>query len=320
MRLKLICVTLLLMLLPAAASAYTLVFRDGRRVVIPDQFAVSSTTLTYEAGTNIQVTVQLVNIDIAATEQANNESRGAFLKRSAATPVEKTATRGLTITNADLESIRKARVASETAYEQRRKELGLPSVEESRRAAVESGERAQQQLLALNSQEQQSEAYWRNRASDLRTQIAVTDERIALLRSNLNELPLNYSFGYSVGNVARGSSYFSIDQLARGAKIDPPFLNRGPQFSARVGFGNGVRGQVYLNSFPRNGFGGRPFLNRAPSGPVVGLPLYNDNSYERAALSSQLNDALAYRAELTLRWRALEEDARRSGAYPGWLR
>jgi len=34
----------------------------------------------------------------------------------------------------------------------------------------------------------------------------------------------------------------------------------------------------------------------------------------------QLNDLLSQRAGMQARWRDLEEEARRAGAYPGWLR
>ncbi|HJX91038.1 MAG TPA: hypothetical protein VJ372_11110 [Pyrinomonadaceae bacterium] len=37
-------------------------------------------------------------------------------------------------------------------------------------------------------------------------------------------------------------------------------------------------------------------------------------------LLSELDQLLAQRAGLQARWRDLEDEARRSGAYPGWLR
>jgi hypothetical protein len=47
---------------------------------------------------------------------------------------------------------------------------------------------------------------------------------------------------------------------------------------------------------------------------------FQDFSYERQELILQLNDLLSQRAGLQARWRALEEETRRAGAYPGWLR
>jgi len=67
-----------LVLTATAASAYTLVMRNGRRIEIPNEFTISGSTLTYEVGTGIQMTFQLSGIDIAATERANGEQSGSF--------------------------------------------------------------------------------------------------------------------------------------------------------------------------------------------------------------------------------------------------
>src|SRR5215470_6496180 len=120
-----------------SANAYTIVMRDGRRVEIPDEFTVSGSMLTYETSPGIQVTIQLRTINIDATERANGAPRGSFFTRSSkpaqvnAAPQEQ-ATARRSITNADLEGYRRARLASERAYEKRRRELNLPSVEVQR--------------------------------------------------------------------------------------------------------------------------------------------------------------------------------------------
>ncbi|HEX6648036.1 MAG TPA: hypothetical protein VF075_00805, partial [Pyrinomonadaceae bacterium] len=57
------------------------------------------------------------------------------------------------------------------------------------------------------------------------------------------------------------------------------------------------------------------------NGNVLALPYQQyDYSYERSELSNQLNDLEMQRTGLSARWRELEEEARRAGAYPGWLR
>jgi hypothetical protein len=122
----------LFLFLPLVANAYTLVLRDGRRVEIPNNFEVGASTLTYEAAPGIQITFQLATLDLAATERANNEKSGSLVARSTKTRVEPvskvtptvTPNRRPVVTNEDLERYRKAREASEIAYEQRRKELG----------------------------------------------------------------------------------------------------------------------------------------------------------------------------------------------------
>src|SRR5262245_28015490 len=68
-----------LMVFSIVASAYTLVFRDGRRTEIPDDFFVSGKTLTYEMAPGFSRTVQLQLIDIPATERANREAPGTFM-------------------------------------------------------------------------------------------------------------------------------------------------------------------------------------------------------------------------------------------------
>ena len=161
----------------ASASAYTIVMRDGRKVQIPDTFTITNSTLTYEAGDDIQVTIQLNTVDIAATERANGEARGAFLLRAnaaqpaveAAAPQRVKAARS--ITNADLETYRRARVQGEQDYERSRKELGLPSIEERRREAAAIQERTLEQVRKMREQQAlEQEAYWRNRAQLFRTE------------------------------------------------------------------------------------------------------------------------------------------------------
>src|ERR1044072_2476493 len=74
----------------SVVNAYTVVMRDGRRVEIPNEFAVTNSTLTYDVGNGIQITIQLNTVDISATERANGEAQGAFLRKATApqVPVE----------------------------------------------------------------------------------------------------------------------------------------------------------------------------------------------------------------------------------------
>ena len=332
---------LMVFVCPVVAEAYTLVMVDGRRLEIPNNFTVGPSTLTYVAGTNIQVTIQLVTVDIPATERMNNEVAGSLKRRAESLPAVTGVSSGLqtirearpTVTNRDLEPFRLARENSEIAYEKRRKELGLPSVEESRRALLDVGERAQQQLLSMRSEEQNSESYWRTRAAELRAELAATNARINFVQARLAELPLNYGFGGVVGfsrfrvmQPSQGALPFGVvDQMARGAVLNQPTFGHrqryvAPNFSGGVRFGNtGVRGGVFIN--PRGGFGNRRFSHGFPYANPVAYPYdVYDNSLERSTLLTELDQLLANRAGLTARWQSLEEEARRSGAYPGWLR
>jgi hypothetical protein len=155
-------------------NAYTVVMRDGRRVEIPNEFTVTNSTLTYDVGSGMQITIQLNTVDIAATERANAESAGALLRRAGAPPdpvePQRRTSAGRTITNADLEKYRNARVEGE----KQRKELGLPSPEERQQQVAVIEDRLVDQVRNMRAQE---EAYWRSRAEALRAE-AATDAQV----------------------------------------------------------------------------------------------------------------------------------------------
>src|SRR5689334_1682506 len=71
---------LLVLIFTFSASAYTLVFRDGRRIDISPEFTVTRTTVTFEVSPGFNQTVLLTIVDIPATERANNEKSGSFFK------------------------------------------------------------------------------------------------------------------------------------------------------------------------------------------------------------------------------------------------
>jgi hypothetical protein len=171
-RSKALFAALFLFLTVSVVNAYTIVLRDGRRVEIPNQFTVTNSTLTYDVGSGMQVTIQLNTVDIEATERANGEARGAFLTKAntpeeAVEPIAQTgrAGAGRSITNRDLERFRRARVESE----KERNELGLPSLEQRRNETAAIEDRTVEQVRNMRAQE---EAYWRGRADALRAESA----------------------------------------------------------------------------------------------------------------------------------------------------
>jgi hypothetical protein len=184
--------------------------RDGRRVEIPNEFTVTNSTLTYDVGSGIQVTMQLNTVDIAATERANGEVRGAFLNKANApkvqsTPQTRPTSARRSITNADLEKYRQARVENEKLYEERRQELGLPSMEDRQREVAEIQERTLEQVRSMRAQE---EAYWRSRADAMRAEMAASEAQLGF-REQPAEIPWSYSsfgggfpfdgFGFGIG-------------------------------------------------------------------------------------------------------------------------
>jgi|SRR6185503_6175472 hypothetical protein len=312
---KFIMAVVFLVLTATAASAYTLVMRNGRRIEIPNEFTISGSTLTYEVGTGIQMTFQLSGIDIAATERANGEQSGSFLGRASglanvpAQPSQTQPRAQRSITNRDLEGYRRTRIESEIAYEKRRKELGLPSVQEARREVAAITERTRTQLLSMRSDNDASEEYWRSRASSLRGEMAVAQAQIDYVRRRLDEIPVTNSFGPVLTNSAFGL----------------PGLNQYP-LSTNV-FGSSIFNTGRLNMGQRrfpgryNRFRNRGRYNNVFGSNVVAAPFETfDYNEERAELVNRLNELQMNQAGLNARWRELEDEARRAGAYPGWLR
>lgn len=311
-------------------SAYTIVMRGGRRIEIPSKFVVTNSTLTYEVSPGIQVTLALAAIDVAATEKANSEGPGTLLARKQADQAVSHGPRRetLTITNRDLEPIKRRRHESEASYERKRKQLGLPTLAESRRRAAAvpdvSGSDLERQLIA----NRESEAYWRRRASELRTEMAALDSELSYIRARLEQFQsgsfTNYSFsGGSFLPFSFGNAPFSTHSGRRhnGGVVGH---RAGSQLRARVGFGGGAtRGQVFLNQGDvslRRHTGGRRHQQFSTVGPIGLLSQSYDYSFERSALITKFNELGAARAGFNARWRELENEARRAGASPGWLR
>ena len=195
-RSKVLFAALFLFLTVSVVNAYTVVMRDGRRVEIPNEFTVTNSTLTYDVGNGMLITMQLNTVDIAATERANGEAQGSFLRKATApaAPVESAPqTRAQrSITNADLEKFRRARVQSDNEYEIRRKELGLPSMEERRREVAAIEDRTLEHVRNLRAQE---EAYWRSRTEALRAEMAANEARMGAVRQSPVEIPWSYPIG-----------------------------------------------------------------------------------------------------------------------------
>lgn len=331
-----VCVFTLVLLLPVVAAAYTVVLRSGRRIEIPSQFTVTPLTLTYERSQGINITILISSIDIPGTERANNEVAGTFLKRAEKPLVHKATPPGQRrreLTQADIEAARISRQKSEQDYERRRRELGLPSLEESRVRRELETERLRQQALQSQAEESRSEAYWRSRAIALRTEMAQLDAQVNHVRQRLAELPEYPAIGpyaFMPGVAPYFPSRHSVTTIFPNVTGHPGFMRgnnntfaQGPGFLA---FGGGAtRSQMEINARIASGnFGGRIFPGRRmpfPAATVFGAPYSNyDYSSERSNLIDGLRQLEVARAGVRARWRLLEEEARRAGAQPGWLR
>ena len=295
---------LLLLAYAVTASAYTLVLRSGLRMEIPSEFTLTKTTLTYEVSPGFSKTMQLILINVAATERANNEAPGSFFKRAEETPTvtqpEPQARR--TLTNRDLAAVRQRRIESERAYEKRRAELGLPTVEETRNRQEAEAAVLHRRLREESVTKAREESYWRERARELRTEIAMTDNQISYLRGRLNEV--------------------NESSLANRSWVTDVY----PIWPNNRRLGNRQR-QTFPNyPFPGSNY---PFPGSRPPRPVYGLgypygyqpgPFDDfDNSRTRADLTNKLDDLLVRRTGLSVQWRALEDEARDARVPQVWL-
>jgi hypothetical protein len=287
--------------------------------------------LTYEAAPGLNVTLMMATIDIPATERANNETAGALLKRAEQRPVSNEARSQVSrngrreLTQADIDRGRVERQKSEQAYERRRVELGLPSLEEARRRTEEETKRLREEAQSNQITAAQWESYWRGLATQLRTEMAALDAQINYVRAQLAESPDSSSI--EAYTLITGAPVIWPRRVTTGFPVvtgNPGFMRgvngtsgQGAGFLAFGGSG-GQAGIMFNGGAGRRNFGGRLSggFTRLGAAPYI-LPNYY---YERDNLISRLRELEAERVGLQARWRALEEEARRAGAQPGWLR
>ena len=282
----------LLMAIASVTTAYTLVFRDGRRVEIPSDFVVTKVTLTYELSPGFNKTLSLALLDIPATERANNEVAGSFFKhrqKEQASPVQSasvpTQHARATLTNLELEPIAARRIESEKRYERRRVELGLPSVEASRRHQEIEESAMLNRARAKADVEARDEAYWRDRARSLRNEIAATDAQISYVRGRLAEIPSSPPGSVTIIQDP------GWDIFGRRRVFNPP----------------NVYGYPNIYGYP----------NVYPIGPTS--PFGYSAEYERTNLTQQLDGLMTTRAGLAARWQQLEDEARDARVPQIWL-
>ena len=257
---RLLVASFLLIFTATAASAYTVVMRNGRRVEIPNTFTLTDSTLTYETAPGIQVTIQMASIDIAATETANRQAPGSFRSQAAKSaespaPVQTQQTPARrSITNKDLEVYRQARLESE----RQRQQLGLPSAEERQREVAEIDDRTQEQIRNIRSREELE--FWRNRALSLESQNAMTAAQIGAANNQVNDYPWAYPYG--IGLVTSGFPFGVVDGFHGFNRFNRfGFNNFGfnrfgfNNFGFKSHFPGSFRGRL-LFTFPKSGGGG----------------------------------------------------------------
>lgn len=324
---RLVAAALLLLALSIAASAYTIVLRDGRRMEIASEFTLTKSTLTYEIAPGVNRTVQLILVDVAATERANSAAPGSFAKHAeqkSATPALSVPARAQrTLTNRDLEMIQQRRIESERTYEQRRVALGLPSIEESRQRQAQEDAATRDWLREKSLAQKREESYWRERARNLRAEFSDVDAQINYLRARLSEFR---EFPLATNSLVTSALPFVPLSNTSGAM--PLVTNQGIFVAPRGGSAAIGRGQVLINPAPQPFRGARILSPVRGFGvatgsfgfaPAIGPFEYLEGSYQRANLSERLDTLLVLRAGLAARWREFEDEARDARVPQVWL-
>jgi hypothetical protein len=258
---RLLVASFLLIFTATAASAYTVVMRNGRRVEIPNTFTLTDSMLTYETAPGIQVTIQVVSIDIGATESANGHAPGSFMAKAwkpadspAPVPVQTRRTPAArSITNKDLEVYRRARIESE----RQRQELGLPSAEERQREVAEIDDRTQEQIRNMRSREELE--FWRTRATTLEAQMSATAAQVNNPQNQMYDYPWAYPYG--IGLVTSGFPFGFVDGFHGSNRFNRFGFNNNFGFN-RFGFNNNFG---FKSHFPGN-FRGRLLFTIPKSG------------------------------------------------------
>jgi hypothetical protein len=320
----------LVLLIAATASAYTLVLRDGRRIEIPSEFILTRNTLTYEISPGFNQTLVLSLIDIGATERANGETLGGFFKHRA--EANNTATNNTaannnepvrpavkTLTNFDLDAVRQRRVESEQAYESRRKQLGLPTIEESRRRQDAEAAEVRELARAKVEANARDEAYWKGRARELRNEIAMVDSQIGYLRGRVydanQQAMQNRSWVTGVYPIWRNGPWLPNGTGGNfpngrypGNRPNGPIIGMGlPNIYGSPNGYPGPYGYPGTYGYPPYGY---------PNGSINNNPPYTSDGVE---LNSRLDDLLVRRQGLAMQWRQLEDDARDARVPQVWL-
>jgi len=162
----------------------------------------------------------------------------------------------------------------------------------------------------------------------------VLDAEIQFVSARINEYaPENV--GGALNSMTTVSPYFSLGNDRRYPRrnrgvFGDTYNNRGNVYSAnpsdsrtgRQPYGRG-RGRYDRNPYGRYGNGQIVIGGGVDVFPNIGTIQSTqsyDYSYERSLLITRYNELAAERVGFNARWRQLEQEARRAGVPPGWLR
>ncbi len=169
--------------------AYTVILKDGRRIEAQSNYRLVNNIAVLTLPDGRRTSISVANIDIAATEIANNQDAGGFVRQAGAPlPIVDTTSGGAIASASKPRITRKLVNADFEVFRQRRE-----SSDKTRPKSSDPGPATAftEVPAAKPVDERATERYWRDRANPLLTEIAVHEEMIALLQQQLSTLESN---------------------------------------------------------------------------------------------------------------------------------
>ena len=269
-----------------------------------------------------------------------------------------TAVKSSTLTNRDLESLRLRGKASGRAYELQRRELPPESRAAADKRAADELRFMREVQTQNDEQRAEAEIFWRTRAAGLREEFAGLDAELNYWRARLAEATTStltslatpattligippFASTYNLGGIAVSSQSGRLNH-GTASTVTTITTSRsssfGAQLGGRINFGGRSRaaagrprGAISLNGaylrrdvrgaratqYSSSIFDGNTYGYVAPFG---GYPYQTYGGYDSGNLRERIRELEAAHGRLLARRRLLEEEARRAGASPGWLR
>ncbi len=180
------------------ATAYTVILKDGRRFEAQGAYRLVNNIAVFTLPDGRRTSVSVSNIDIAATEIANSQDAGGFVRQAGAPlPIVDGTATSSTASTAKPRITRKLVNADFEVFRQRRE-----STEKARPKSPDTGptQAFTETPVTKPVDERSTERYWRDRANPLLTELAVQEEMIALLQQQLSALETtNRRYGTNPG-------------------------------------------------------------------------------------------------------------------------
>ncbi|MBI4854666.1 MAG: hypothetical protein HY819_22940 [Acidobacteria bacterium] len=301
----------LVVLLPLITEAYTLVLKDGRRVEVKEKYRIVNDIGVFTLPEGNRFSVTLDKINISATELANGENEGSFIKNATEPtkitdksvpsdkpiidqdPIAGSRPIARKITNSDFERYRVRR--EEMLKDSSNKAKNQPQANNSSNStntsenssstpALTQAERDAAFLAEYRQKEKNKEEYWRTRSRTLLTEMRVQEEQINSLQAQIED---SRRFQPPASTVSVYNAPAPYVYPSPGVRIG----------GIPIGIGGG---------YPNSG------------GSIV--VINQDQGNRGRSLQERLVDIRLKYQETIVRYQEMCEEARRDGALPGWLR